>query len=246
MPNDSSQYGYGHPDGREHTVFGDTSQDRVQLDEKILKPAYRTTYETIWRKTIAEDGVEEWRPVYPEFGIEDVAVGNLMKPDKDGNPSLEEMAVRGLAEVAIGIQRRAELVCQEKDIEEKQVVKINEKPEQLLLYSGIAKGKIKMKRIGEDGTEFFEEVEVNEMPYFTIIETKFYEKIELFEEKTVKKKIRIFLDRSPTCRRFHEIIMNRIRTTQSRGMAGPELVHKFHTQSTTTAMPQEEPSGMFG
>lgn len=224
-------------ENRKYNIFGEDVEDRIALDAQIINSKIKTNVYTDIKIEIGKDGIEEWRPVFPNWSVVDINVANL-------NPKLEEEnAIRAAQETALSLQALSQKTFQEKIIRKAEYLKIpfkqGEAPRKILVYLGdSSEQKVMVTGFDEKGMEVTQEQIIPAQPIYQFIEEE--KGFELYELKEINKKIRVYLNLAPECHRLHWYCMTRLGLTKSRQMAGPELLHKYHTKQTTNLIPDEE------
>ena len=190
-------------------------------------------------ETVEVNGVEERRPKYPNWGIMDLAVGNLKKDsDIDG----EEFAIRALYESALADQSFAMTVFVEWFEERMDFVRIQASEPLTKAITLVGSGSDKKVWVGRksaDGKMVFTQEALEGQPVFREIEAPKGEELILYQQVPVKKIVREYLN-IPNIWRDFNLCCLRLGISKSRVMEGIKNVNKQYSYQETNKLQELE------
>jgi hypothetical protein len=228
--------------------------------DKFITSKFQTNEVTDYQIIEAKDGVLEYRPIYPNVLQLQLTTANLKNNQSGMSKFLgqkgegEEEVMRYMVESAIRDMRMAERIYEEKTIKEVKTVKIkSEEPiTQILILAGqTQEGNILVEE-EKDGQKVIVEKTVPAMPYFQILEAPEGQVFDnLFEQKTIEQKARIYLNLVPTVKRKVEMVLARCDFTKSRDFTSgkfmnEQIVHQYsNVRPEASPNEQQESTGLF-
>jgi hypothetical protein len=229
---------------KDYGMFGEDhlDQERAKLDDKLITSRIKTSVYTDYDVVENKDGVIEYRPIYPNWTPVDIAVANVKDIE-------EEMSIRKAMETAMSLQADGQKHSQIKEIEKSRFVKIKSKEpiKKILVLAGQTPNAPVLVVEEREGQEpVLIERNFGSVPYFQVLDAPEGESVEVFEEKVIRERAKIFLNLAPECHRLHWYCMNRLGITKSRNMETARLLHKQYTEAKTNFIPPqpEEPGNL--
>jgi len=215
-----------------------SEEEEYRFKTRVNTPVAKTNIFPDY-EIVEVNGVEERRPKFPNWGIMDMAVGNLHKgSDVDG----EEYAVRARYETALDAQALCTNVFVEWVEERMDFVRIkSDEPltKAIALVGSGSDKKVWVGRRNEEGKLVYTLEALEGEPVFKEIEAPKGEELILYQQVPIKKIVREYLNISDVWRDFNACCI-RLGLTKSREMDGIKNVNKQYSYQETNKLQELE------